>query len=223
MALRLAPSPRAPLHRIGWPPDPLAWPPRRYRGGGRFDDPKHQFGVLYVADNLRACFLETLDPFRPDRALLQRLLTIGGEGFVPQSGLIPNGFFTRLIGTLRLEEDQRWLDLRAGAPDSAVALSREPAIVTRLPELGYGKRFKPGDLVGSDRRLTQIVARWGYEHGYAGLAYSCSHDLRLDCWAVFEGAAFTAAAPPVPIEPDDPDLIAVARAFELTLSFADPT
>lgn len=81
-------------------------------------------------------------------------------------------------------------------------------------------RFKPGDLVGSDRQLTRTIARWAYENGDAGLAYGCSHDLRLDCWAVFEGASFSVVAPPSPIDPTDPNVIAVARQFELTISFA---
>jgi hypothetical protein len=220
MALGIAASPSSSLFRIGWPPDPLAWPPPQYRGVGRFDDPQNEFGVLYVAESLRACYLETLDTFRPDRALLQRLLAMGPETFVPQSGLVPDTYFDRLIASLRLEPGQRWLDVRIGAPETVVALSREPAIAAMLPELGYGKRVKPGDLVGSDRRLTRKVARWAYERGYAGLAYSCSHDLRLDCWAVFEGAAFSVVGPPSPIDPTNPDFIAVARQFELTISFA---
>lgn len=176
--------------------------------------------MIYATPARRACFLETLDAFRPDRALLQRLLAMGPDAFTPQSGLIPDANFDKLIGHLRLADGQRWLDIRMNAPESALALCREQAIAALLPELGYGKRFKPGDLVGPDRRLTQAIARWAFERGFAGLAYSCSHDLRLDCWAIFEGAAFVRIDPPSSIEPDDPDLIAVARDFELTISFA---
>jgi hypothetical protein len=39
--------------------------------------------VLYLAEKRRTCFLETLDTYRPDRALLQRLLVSGVTGFVP--------------------------------------------------------------------------------------------------------------------------------------------
>lgn len=197
----------------------LGWPAPEFRGGGRFDDPANEFGVLYAAGDKRTCFLETLDVYRPDRAFLQRLLAMRAETFTPQSGLIPDSYFAKIIGRLRLDDGQRWLDVRASAPQTAVALSREPALAGSLPALGYDKRFKPGDLVGSDRRLTQLIARWAYDNAYAGVAYSCSHDLRLTCWAVFEGAAFSAVPPPLRIERDDPDLIAIAKEFELTVSF----
>ncbi|MGH2561295.1 MAG: RES domain-containing protein [Thermomicrobiales bacterium] len=193
--------------------------------GARGDStiPETSSGVLYAAAERRACYLETLDTYRPDRALLQRLLAVGSAGFAPRTGLIPDSYFDKLIGHLRLQSGQRWLDVRIDAPETAVALSRESAIAGLLPELGYGKRLKPGDLVGSDRRLTQVVARWAFEAGFAGMAYNCSHDMRHDCRAIFEGAVFTVAANPSPIQPDDPELIAVARAFELTMSFARGT
>lgn len=220
MAPRRADPEGAVLQRIGRPPDPLAWPAPAFRGGGRFDDPRNAFGVVYASEARVACYLETLDAYRPDRALLQRLLAMGPDPFSPQSGLVPDDYFAKLIGRFRLDDGQRWLDVRIDAPETAAALSREPTVNTLLPALGYGTRFKPGDLLGFDRRLTQAIARWAFDHGYADLTYSCSHRPRLDCWAIFEGAALSVAGPPLPIEPDDPDLIAVAREFELTISFS---
>ena len=213
-------SPIETLFRIGYPPDPLAWPPPAYRGRGRFDDPENEVGVIYAATTRRCCFLETLDTFRPDRALLQRLLAMGPSAFTPQSGLIPDSYFDRLLAPLRLQPGLRWLDARLSAPQTAVALSRDPIIAKSLPTLGYGARFKPGDLVGSDRALTQTIARWAFDQGFAGIAYSCSHDPSLDCWAIFEGPHVRPAGAPHPIDPTDPDLIAVAQLFELTISFA---
>lgn len=222
MPIRHADPGDAFLHRIGRAPDPLAWPAPAFSGAGRFDDPLNAFGVLYASASRLACYLETLDTYRPDRALLQSLLAMGPDPFTPRSGLIPDDYFGKLIGRFRLAAGQRWLDVRIDAPESAAALSREPTIASLLPDLGYGKRFKPGDLLGADRRLTQTIARWAYANGYAGLAYSCSHRPRLDCWAVFAGAALTVVGAPLSIAPDDPDLIAVAREFELTISFARP-
>lgn len=212
-------SPTETLYRIGYPPDPLAWPPPAYRGRGRFDDPENEFGVIYAAATRRCCFLETLDTFRPDRALLQRLLAMGPSSFTPQSGLVPDSYFDRLLAPLSLRPGLRWLDARLSAPQTAVALSHDPAIAKVLPGLGYGTRFKPGDLVSSDRALTQMLARWVFEQGLAGIAYSCSHDPSLDCWAIFEGPHFQPAGAPQPISRTDPDLIAVAQLFELTVSF----
>lgn len=219
MTIRLADPGDKMLYRIGRPPDPLAWPEPPYRGTGRFDDPLNQFGVLYAAVERRTRFLETLDTYRPDTALLQRLLVMGAGGFIPQSGIIPDNYFTKLLGRLRVTERQRWLDLRASAPETAIALSRESTFAAQLPELGYGKRFKPGDLLGSDRRLTQELARWAYEEDFVGIAYSCSHDIQRDCWAIFDSAKIASAGSPLTIEPDDPDVIAAAKLFGLTVTF----
>src|SRR5688572_4200180 len=124
MGIRLADPEDKTLYRIGWPPDPLAWPEPAYRGSGRFDDPLNRFGVLYAADERGTCFLETLETYRPDTLLLQRLLVMGAGGFVPQSGAIPDMYFAKQFGRLRVAEGQRMLDLRASAPSTAVALSR---------------------------------------------------------------------------------------------------
>lgn len=218
MAVQVASSPATPLLRIGRPPDPLSWPAPELRGGGRFDDSAGDFGVLYTAPSKRACFLETLDVYRPDSTLLKRLAVMGAERATPRSGLIPEAFFARILGVLRLADGQRWLDVRVNAPATAMAMNLDPAFAALLPELGYGKRIKPGDLFGSDRGVTQAVAHWAHGHDFAGIAYSCSHDLRLDCWAIFEGALFSAVEAPMTIAPDDPELIAVAKDFDLTIS-----
>lgn len=52
--------PAGPLYRIGWPPDPLAWPDRRFIGRNRFDDPDGKFRVLYLAEQRLTCFAELL-------------------------------------------------------------------------------------------------------------------------------------------------------------------
>lgn len=103
MALILADPAKTLLQRIGRFPDPLAWPPPGFRGSGRFDDPRDDFGVIYAAASRIACYLETLDTYRPDRALLQRLMAKGSEPFTPQSGVIPDDYFTKLIGRFRLD------------------------------------------------------------------------------------------------------------------------
>lgn len=220
MQPELVDSPTELVYRVGYPPDPLAWPPVNYRGRGRFDDPRNRFGVMYAAAVRRGCFLETLDVFRPDRALLQRLLAMGSTGFTPQSGLIPDRYFARLLASVQLLPGHRWLDARLTAPTTAIALSRDPSIAGQLAGLGYGARFKPGDLVGSDRRFTQAIAAWAYDHGMAGIVYSCSHDPQLACWAIFDRTPIRPGGPAEPIRQTDRELIAVAELFELTISFA---
>jgi hypothetical protein len=74
-----------------------------------------------------------------------------------------------------------------------------------------------GGVVGPKRQLTQAIARWAYDHGHTGLVYSSRFDAALTCWAIFEGAAFEPVGLPVPILPDDSDLVSVARSFGLAV------
>ena len=72
-------------------------------------------------------------------------------------------------------------------------------------------------VMGPARTLTQAIARWAYERGYAGIAYRSRFDEKLTLWAIFESAAFEVAGVPEPIETDDADLAATARLFGITV------
>jgi hypothetical protein len=65
-AVQAAATPTVPLYRIARAPNPLAWPAQAYVGSERFDDPRRRFRTLYAAEQRRACFVETLAPYRPD-------------------------------------------------------------------------------------------------------------------------------------------------------------
>jgi hypothetical protein len=211
--LRTAAAPRGPLHRIGRLPDPLAWPPWEAVGGGRFDDPARRVRVLYAASRRRGAFVESLAPFRPALALLARLRDVAGaDEPVPEARVPADWYRRRAVGRLRLAPGQRWLDLRS--PATREALRR--ALAAELLRLGMADLDLSG-VVGPSRALTQAIAGWAHEQGYAGLAYASRIDQRQTCWAVFEGARFEPAGLPAPITPDDPDLRAVARLFGLEL------
>ena len=70
-------------------------------------------------------------------------------------------------------------------------------------------------VLGPQRALTQAIARWAYERGYAGLVYNSRLDQRLALWAIFEGAIFEAVGLSEPITLDDRELIATARLYGL--------
>ena len=202
------------LYRIGRPPNPLAAPPRAFIGGGRYDDPRREFVVLYAAQERRAAFIETLDAFRPaiaDLATIEQALAPAGDSRA--AAIIPQSYFDRLIGIFRLSSGQEWLDLRS--PETHQALRRE--ISDTLVTLGYRDRFVLGDLLASDHRLTREIARWAFERGYNGIAYPSCHDPGLTCWAIFEQAIIEPLPPFQTIRPDDPDLIAVAALFQLVI------
>ena len=200
------------IFRIARWPDPLAFPPREFNGNERFDDPLGIFRVLYVGTRL-ACFVEWVAPFRLPLALLAQARAVANTAEpLPQPRVVPGRRRQRCIGRLRLAPRQRWLDLRR--PETAEALRAEFAPLLEhlgLPDLDVSGMRGPG------RVLTQAIARWANEDGYQGLAYRSRFRDDLDCWALFEGAAFERVGPPEPIAPDDPDLRAAAALFGLAV------
>ena len=210
--VRLAPGPRRPLYRLGWLPDPLEWLPWERVGDGRFDDPRQRFRVLYAAGQRRGVFLETLATLRPTVEFLARLSALGPSAEQTMPTIAADWYARRGVARLRLRPRQRWLDLRRLETREAVRAQ----MAGTLLELGSAD-LDVASVTGPVRELTQTVARWAYERGYAGLAYRSRLDETLTLWAVFEGAAFEAVGHPEPIGPDDPDLVATARLFGLRI------
>lgn len=211
--VRPARTPRGVLYRLARLPDPLAWPPWEVVGGGRFDDPRREFRVLYAAAQRRGAFVETLARFRPVLEVLARLQRVAGGGEQLPPATVPAHWYQRrAVARLRLVPGQRWLDLRA--PETREALRAE--LATTLLTLGLSD-LDLGRVLGPSRTLTQALARWAYERGYAGLAYHSRLDQKLTLWAIFEGSAFEPVGLPEPITPDDPDLVATARLYTLAL------
>jgi len=216
MPLSLANQPLGPLYRIGRGPDPLAWPPFAFSGTGRYDDPDNRFTVLYAAEQRRDAFVETLAPFRPavnDIAIATSLTGADPTDQMPVAGIIPDTYFDRRIAYFRVAPRQRWLDLRT--PETHQVLRSE--LAATLVRLGYGQRFVWGDVLGHDHRLTQAIAAYAFDRGYHGTVYTSCHDATLDCWALFNRAVIERIDAPSPIDKHDPDLVAVARLFDLTI------
>ncbi len=216
MPIRLAADPAAPLYRIARPPDPLAFPPRMFAGGGRYDHPDAAFLTLYAAEQRRGAFVETLDAFRPSIAALAATRTLSRgdtDDRDPIAGIIPETYLRKLMIRLRILAGGQWLDLRV--PETQQAL-RAP-LARDLDHLGHRTRFVWGDLLGHDHRLTQAVAVWAHGEGFHGIVYRSCHDSSLDCWALFDRATLSPVGEPLPISRDDPDLLAVADLFGLIL------
>jgi hypothetical protein len=216
MAIRHAPDSPDLLYRIGRASAPLAWPPRSFVGGGRFDHPTGEYLVLYAAEQRRGAFIETLDVFRPavaDLALAAHLPAGDSGDRMPRAGVVPDAYFRKVMARLRLEPGQRWLDLRS--PETHQALRTE--LASRLTALGVTGRFVWGDLLSHDHRVTQAIGQGAFGQGFHGIVYSSCHDARLDCWALFDRARFSPVGFPEPITAHDPDLVAVATLFNLAL------
>ncbi len=67
----LYPRPVMPLYHFGRKPDPLAPVDKSYLGGGRFDDPKGMFHVIYTGALLQTAFIEKLSRFQATPELLE--------------------------------------------------------------------------------------------------------------------------------------------------------
>jgi hypothetical protein len=107
---------------------------------------------------------------------------------------------------------QQWLDLRV--VETREALRQE--LATTLLALGLSD-LDLSRVLGTRRALTQAIARWAYERGYAGLGYYSRFAASYSLWAIFEGASFEPVGLPEPIGPEDPDLVATASLFGLAV------
>ena len=217
MPLLEAEPPTGLLYHVGRDPDPLAWTEWEYVGEGRFDDPEQPrtFRVLYAAEQRLAAFVETLQKWRPSieaLAALELVLPAPGGGDAPEeaAGVFPADWrLKRRIGVLRLLPDQRWLDLR----EHETRETLRARLASTLQTFGYAD-FDLGDALGRDRRLTRAIARFTYEDGFQGIAYTSRFDDNFDCWAIFAGARFE-PVDHLPIAKDDPDLLEAALRFHL--------
>ncbi len=214
------PPPVAPLYRVGWPPDPLAWPEWRHVGRNRFDDPENRTRVLYLAEQRHACFAEILAKFYlKDPQLIAALRAMPpGAPAAPApaitSGVIAPGFFGRPMGALRLRPGQNWLDLRS--LENHIALYE--LLIDDLDLHGYGEvQMDLSDVTTRDRNLTQRISRWAISNGYQGIAYTSRLSHAFDCWALFESAVFDRADDPRQITEDDPELLRVVGWLGLTI------
>lgn len=213
MPVALATPPAPPLYRVARAPDPLAWPDRRYIGGSRFDDPRNQFRVLYLAEQRVGCFVESLAGFRLDIDLLARLFGVSGAAGPLPVPVVPRDWYTsRRVGRLDVGLGQRWLDLRASETLQALRAELADALVRlRLPDMDVSA------MRGPSRALTREIARWAYDRGFQGLVYRSRFGDQIECWTIFEGATIAPIRPDETIPPDDPDMQAAARLFGLDI------
>ncbi len=203
--------PPEPLCRIGYLPDPLAWPPLKYVGSGRFDDPMRAFRTLYASEQRLGCFVESLARYRPSPRALVELRKVTGA---PDPSLLPvvpsDWWVRRCVGRFYLNPGQKWLDLRVlGTREALRAELADALLRLGLPDLDVST------VRSGSRDLTRDIAQWAHEHGFNGVAYTSRFDDSLDCWAIFEGATLRRAGPAEVILSDDPDLIETLRLFNL--------
>ncbi len=144
-------------------------------------------------------------------ALYAELQEIEGEDdFVP-AGLVPCEWLeNRLMGSANAEG--KFADI--GASQWIETLRR--ALAPLMSSLGIAD-FDASVLQSSGSRLlTQHASSFLYRQGFNGIRYLSKYGHDIENWALFEPADLTSRAVSH-IEPDDPDLLAALRIFNLLL------
>lgn len=158
-------------------------------------------------------FLELLASLRPSLRVLAAEHEVGGSQETVEANVVNEAWrLRRSIARFRLLRGQRWLDLRRLEMRQAL----RPMFAGLLAQLGFND-FDAGAVLSPDRHLTQTVSRWAFEHGYTGVVFPSRFEPTYTNWAVFEGAAIEPVGVAEPILRDDPDLVAVARRYNLNL------
>jgi hypothetical protein len=211
--------------------------------GNRFDDPTasigngpdERFRAVYCSTQRRAAFGETLARFRVSLRLLADLNAIEDDESTEEAlsgavdpedrsrGLIPADWrVKRRIQTAVLDHSLPFVDL--GVHETMQYLRAE------LAEFARDHTVEDVDLsalTGPQRPFTQYCARYIYDisHAtgvprFAGIRYVSRLDARWKCWAIFaDRLRHTSGSPgfPYDIPPDNPDLLAIAQSFNLTI------
>lgn len=184
--------------RVGYRPEPWAWPSWQYATNGRFpgrwDDADGNFRTIYAGSHLLSCLLEVLACFRPDPDLAAQLSDIiddepTGEhptspaGAVPRSWLHPRtAASAHLAGTYVSVTNAE-----------SIAVLR-PVFLHRAHELGLDDFDAAALKTPRPRVLTQEVATHIYETtDLDGVQFLSRHGDDQVLWAIFE-------------RPGDPDI-----------------
>jgi hypothetical protein len=222
--------PRAPLYRVGWPPDPFVPPDWRYARtdgtfGGRYDDPRGRRGVpttdryriLYVASHPSGAYGETAAQFRPSMKLLERYgarMPTGHRAFIPRDWRV-----ARRLGVAVLVATGVIVDLDAAETVQALRTVLAPlAVRLRIPDIDLSTT------TGPERELTQEAALYLHsQHDrrgkplYAGICYGSRLKREWECWALFADRVRCRPLRVDLIAADDPHLYDAARILDLAV------
>lgn len=189
------------VYRVGFPPDPWAWPNWRWSSNGRFsgrwDDPNGNFRTVYAGSTLLACLLEVLASFRKDARLAAEMDDINEETEdhvlhpTATPGEIPRAWLdARRVTSARL--DGRFFEVS----DSMSLAHLYPQFIGRALQLGL-EDFDAAAIKDSRARpLTQAVASWVFEAtDLDGIVFASRHGDELRLWAIFERSPETDVSP----------------------------
>lgn len=208
-AFSLTKPPSKSIYRVGYPPNPFEpspWEVARKNPdgtfGGRFDDPsanwetplpeEERFRMVYCSTRPVAAFGECCEQFcpKPDE--------IGGLRRIPDEepfdtemleGVIKADWRRRhIIGSVELDRSLHFVDLEGSKTLRTLRSSKYIARIAAEQNMS----LDIGALIGSNRRFTQEVARFVYEHVsrtgtplFAGIRYVSRLHRRWECWAIY--------------------------------------
>ena len=173
-------------------------------------------GVLYAADRVECCFVETLARFRPSPEVRN---AVGSDPGYMEVGTVPRQWREdRLIFTIDCEDPLPFLDV--DHPDSWEHLTRELIGIG----ISLDEHLDGSDIRSRDRILTRRLASLAFtaraDNGqprYSGIRCAsrlATADENWKCWAIFGGTPVTVRESRV-VEKNDSALVGVCRRLGL--------
>lgn len=218
--------PQAGFWRIGRSPDAHRWSrpdpvdTDQPGAGNRFDSFHGNFGVLYFATSVEACFAEVLARFRPNPRLADLVRSTWQRENRMKPGSLPADWRnSRILVRSQLDGGLPFLDVAHS--DTLAAIGDDVRIRSWLEAF----RVDVVDLealIGRDRRVTRAISQWAAEQlvddspTYGGIRYTSRLGHQYECWAVFEGSELVELERRS-VEQDDSDLSIVAARYNLTI------
>ena len=214
--------------RVGFKPQPWAWPDWGYAVSGRFhgrwDDPDGEFRTMYAGASLQGCLAEVLACFRPSSETASEVDAIIEDPV--DAAMYP----TAPAGVL----GYAWLENRIAA--DATLDGSFCDIGSMVTIAGLRHRFLPmairlgfADFDASTlkdqkaREITQAIAKalWG-DGEYDGIRFASRLGDDNSLWAIYERAGEDGLISPRvsdikfhPLTPDDPALVEVLELFNI--------
>lgn len=175
----------------------------------RFDDPNQEYAVRYLASDLYGCLLETMQRFRPDDSVDEKLDRVEGiepgdiEPDLTQG--VEDWIARQQVGQLLLtEEDHLFVNVMVAFDDLDRFVRVRQALRQSFPTEKHLDAATVLSGTPEGRRVTQAISRTIYElpTGPAGIQYLSRRDpqLKVICWAVFSHAPHI-AYPETPLNP----------------------
>jgi hypothetical protein len=190
---------------------PLDLPPSELcKWEGRFDDPYRAFRTLYCAASPLTALRETLAPFRPSLKTIREL-----KRFRVSDWRLPPGDWRRkraLAPALLEILSGELLHIDNPGLRAEIALELDEGLLRKVRV----EHLDLGEVQGSQRPLTQAIARVLYDRGAAGIIFSSRYD-NQPCAALFEERArLVPAGPSLSLREDFPDFVQVCKDFHLS-------